>query len=254
MSARIVVLDIERQSGLADGIWQLKQQGWLQPSQIIERPRTICFAWKWLGEDESHFSAEWEDGHLAMMQKAHAVLEEATHLVGWNSRGFDSKHIKTEMAIHKLKPVSPYKDIDLMLVAKREFNFLSNRMAYVAEQLGKDGKLETGGNSLWKKLRFSEGEELWEARRLMQQYNLRDILLTEELFYEMRGFISGVNLPVYGDLTRTGPLCPVCESADIQYRGLSRTSTRVYRRFQCNACGKWGRDAKSEGSVTSASL
>lgn len=254
MSARIVVLDIERQSGLADGIWQLKQQGWLQPSQIIERPRTICFAWKWLGEDESHFSAEWDDGHLAMMQKAHAVLDECTHLVGWNSRSFDAKHLRTEIATHRLKPPSPHKDIDLMLVAKRNFNFLSNRMSYVAEQLGKDGKMETGGQSLWKKLRFSEGEELWEARRLMRDYNLRDIGLTEELFTEMLPVITGINLPLYGDLDREGPLCPNCESADIQFRGEQRTTTRKYRRFQCNGCGKWSRVVKSDGAVAAVGI
>jgi len=246
MSARIAVLDIERQSGVADGIWELRQRGWLNPSQMLERPRTICFAYKWLGEPDVHFHAEWDRGGAKkMIGKAHKVMDEASHIIGFNSKAFDVKHLRTEMIVHGFPPPSPHKDIDLMIQAKRHFSFLSNRMSEIAKALDQDGKFATGGAGLWRKLREAKGDELREARETMRAYNIRDINLTEELWTLMKPWISGVNLPTYRD--DAAPACPVCESDSIQYRGVARTLTRSYRRFQCNECGKWGRDTASSG-------
>jgi transposase-like protein len=61
----------------------------------------------------------------------------------------------------------------------------------------------------------------------------------------MRPYLTGINLPAYGDNEGLGPFCPVCESDNIQYRGEVRNLTYTFRRFQCNECGKWGRDTKS---------
>lgn len=246
MTARIAVLDIERQSGVADGIWELRQNGWLNPAQMLERPRTICFAYKWLGEDEVYFHAEWDRGGAKrMIQKAHRVLDECTHLIGFNSKAFDVKHLRTEMIIHGLQPPSPHKDIDLMVQAKRNFAFLSNRMSEIAKVLDQQGKESTGGAGLWRTLREGKGEELREARERMASYNRRDVLLTEELYSLMVPWLSGVNLLPYRE--GAAPACPACESPNIHYRGFARTLTRSYRRFQCAACGKWGRDTASSG-------
>lgn len=253
MVARIAVLDIERQSGIADGIWELRQNGWLNPTQVIERPRTICFAYKWLDEDEIHFHAEWDKGPKAMAKKARDVLNEADAVVGWNSRGFDMPHLRSEMIIHGLTPPSPHKDIDLMVQAKKHFKFLSNRMNEVAKVLDQKGKLATGGGDLWRRLRNSKGHDLKEARQLMAEYNVRDIQLTEELYHLMKPWLTGINLPVYSDSTGE-PACPACLSVNIQYRGVARTVTRSYRRFQCNDCGKWGRDTSSVAGTSQVPL
>jgi len=47
------------------------------------------------------------------------------------------------------------------------------------------------------------------------------------------------------------PACSNCGSYSIQYRGVQVAATRSYRRFQCQECGKWGREVKSESSVVS---
>lgn len=253
MTARIAILDIERQSGIADGIWELRQNGWLNPSQVIDRPRTICFAYKWFGEETVEFHAEWDKhGAKGMIKKAHKVLDEADFVIGWNSKRFDIPHLRTEMIVHGLPPYSPAKDIDLMVQAKRHFKFLSNRMNEVAKVLDQKGKAATGGNDLWRKLRNARGDELREARQLMAEYNCRDVELTEELYLLMRPWLSGINLPAYSN--GDGPACPACESTSIQYRGLARTTTRSYRRFQCTACGKWGRTNASASSTSQVPL
>lgn len=250
MTARIAYLDIERTWGVAEGIWQLKQT-WINPSQIIEQPRTICLAWKWEGEERTHFAAEWQrGGHLGMVRKAWDVVDEADYIVGWNSKAFDIKHLRTEFLLAEMTPPSPHKDIDLMLTARRNFGFMSNRMSFIAEQLDLKGKRETGGAHLWKQLREARGTDLADARDTMAGYNCRDVELTQELYYLMRPWVSELNLPAHDSEDSVGPRCPNCDSANVQYRGVQVTASRRYRRFQCQSCGKWGRDTASEGSTT----
>ncbi len=252
MSPRIAVLDIERQSAIADGIWQLKQSGWINPGQIIEPARTICFAWKWLNEPEVHFAAEWNGGHKKMVQKAWDVLDEADYIVGWNSRAFDVKHLRTEFITQGLTPPSPHKDIDLMVVAKRNFGFMSNRLSYVAEQLGAGAKLDNGGADLWRSLRTAKGAELKAAKAMMEAYNKQDVALTEEVYHIMLPWVDGLNVPIYNGTEE--PACSNCGSTTLHYRGVQIAATRSYRRFQCQMCGKWGREVKCESAVQSVAV
>ena len=251
MSPRIAILDIERQSAVTDGIWQLKQSGWISPDQILEPARTICFAWKWLGEETVHFAAEWKKSHTWMVEKAWDVMDEADYIVGWNSRAFDVKHLRTEFITAGLNPPSPHKDIDLMVVAKRHFGFMSNRLSYVAQQLGAGSKLENGGSDLWRTLRYGKGQELKDAKAMMEAYNKQDVVLTEELYEIMLPWVDGLNVHLFNGTE--APACSNCGSTNIHYRGVQVAVTRSYRRFQCQDCGKWGREVKCESSVSSVS-
>lgn len=252
MTPKIVVLDIERQSAIVDGVWDLKQSGWINPGQIIEPARTICFAWKWLGESGTSFAAEWKGGHRKMVKKAHEVLDEADYVVGWNSKGFDCKHLRTEFIKAGLTPPSPHRDLDLMVVAKRNFGFMSNRLSYVAQELGAGEKLATGGSDLWRSLRNAKGEELKNARIKMEEYNKQDVLLTEEMYYIMLPWVDGLNVPLYRQTVDVA--CSNCGSDNIHYRGIQVAATRSYQRFQCQVCGKWGREVKSITAVPSAAI
>ena len=249
MPAKIAVLDIERQSAVVDGVWQLKQTGYISPDQIIEPARTICFAWKWLGEETVHFAAEWKGGHAKMVEKAWDVMDEADYIVGWNSRSFDVKHLRTEFITQHISPPSPHKDVDLMVVAKRNFGFMSNRLSYVAQQLGAGSKLANGGQHLWRTLRYGKGQELKDAKAMMEAYNIQDVVLTEEVYQIMLPWVDNLNIPIYNEVDV--PACSNCGSYSIQYRGVQVAATRSYRRFQCQECGKWGREVKSESSVVS---
>jgi hypothetical protein len=250
--ANIVVLDIERQSAMVDGIWGLKQT-WINPNQILTPPSTICFAYKYLGEPKMHFAADWKrGGHKQMVLEAWHVLDAADYVVGWNSKGFDVKHLRTEFLLAGLTPPSPHKDIDLMLTVRKNFGFLSNRMQWVAEQLGAGSKLATGGADLWRTLRMGKGQELKDARAKMQAYNEQDVHLTEELYWRLLPWVSGLNIPLSDK--RSDVCCSNCGSDNIQWRGSQMAMTRSYARFQCQACGKWGRDVKADAAVASAGI
>ncbi len=46
-------------------------------------------------------------------------------------------------------PPAPFKEIDLLTVAKGRFRFVSNKLDYVAQQLGLGKKTEHSGHELW---------------------------------------------------------------------------------------------------------
>ncbi|WP_141564271.1 ribonuclease H-like domain-containing protein [Mycolicibacterium palauense] len=241
MSARIVTLDIERQAGLAE-VWDFSPK-FIRPEQFREPPRTICLAWKWLGDDAIHFASEWDDTHEGMIRKAHAVLDEADYVIGWNSAKFDIKHLRSHFLEYGILPPASHVDIDLMVNLKREFQFLYNRMAFIADTLGLDGKDKTPPG-MWSDLRSEKRGVVTRARKAMEKYNRRDVELTEELYHLMLPWVKGINLNLFKP-EGSMPVCPNCGSGNYRLKGTRPTATRLYQRIHCNDCGKWGQFTKS---------
>lgn len=267
MSARILVLDIERQSALVDGVWQLGSRGssWIHPDRIVEPSRTICFAYRWEDEKKTRFVAEWDGnfvqdntsmapggGHFLMIDKAHELFNEADYIVGWNSKSFDIKHLRGHMFAYDMLPPSPHVDIDLMTATTRNFAFMAKSMAYMSKVKGTAGKESSGGADTWRNLRFGQDDVLRRARRKMKKYNVQDVDNTLELFYDYRPWLTGLNLGLH---TIDGELhCSNCEGTHLQYRGEAGNNTYRYKRFQCQECGKWGRDTKSFKSIAATGI
>ncbi|ATN94038.1 DNA polymerase exonuclease subunit [Mycobacterium phage Kumao] len=254
---RILVIDIERQSALVDGVWDAKSKRYIHPNQIIEPARTICFAYHWIGEDEISFLAEWHfkglqdntklapgGGHKKMIQEAHKLLDEADYVVGWNSKAFDVKHLKAAFWAYNMTPPSPHVDLDLMVQTVNNFELMSARLDYVAKQSELEAKLEVD-HRLWRKLRFSKGDELAEARERMCDYNVHDVQITAELYYKCLPWLKGMNVALFAETDDVTPMCVNCGSADLESRGWAPARTYRYRRYRCRECGKWNRGRKS---------
>lgn len=279
---KIVTLDIERQSAIVGSVWQLKQYGYIRPNQIIVPVRTICFAWKWWGDDKVNFSSEWDPendgnvckptpyrdtgllevypGHEAMINKARQVLSDADFVVGWNSKQYDVGNLRSHMAEYDMKPPAPHIDIDLIKTSRSQFGFMSHTLEEACAHFNLGGKLphETG---LWDKLRWlpyndPDGEELMTTRSIMQEYNKMDVVRTEQMFTKMSPWIPRLNLYVNQDISAdmdADMVCRKCNSRNIIWQGYRRASTRLYRRFQCADCGSWGQSVHSEYGMETAS-
>lgn len=266
-----MILDIERISGLVDNVWQLRQRGYLNRASFVVDPRVICFAWKWLGDDEIKFCSEWfgdnpygehhdgflfeeYPGHREMIGAARNLLDEADFVVGYNSASFDVKHLREHILKYRMDPPSPWVDVDLIKTSRSQFGFLSHSLANVLGELDMDGKADTG-KGLWSRLRWSKGDDLKQARELMEKYNRQDVERTEALFYELRPWIPRLNLigpeDVSGDFD--GQLCARCGSSEIVWRGPRQNATHWYRRYQCKSCRGWGRSTKSYFHLETAS-
>lgn len=235
---RILLFDIETAPLLANvwGMWK-QNVGW---NQLREDWYMLTWAAKWLGEeqvlgDSNHFHGDCRDD-TGIVTSLHALLDEADMVIAHNGNRFDIKKVNTRFLAAGLAPPSPYRKIDTLNEAKKNFAFTSNRLDALGDALGLGRKIDTGGFDLWR--RCMEGDEL--AFEEMLEYNMRDVELLESVYFRLRPWMNNhPNLGVYyADGQET---CPKCGSTHIQWRGTATTQTGKYRRFQCQNCGGWGR-------------
>lgn len=245
---RILTIDIENSPNLAY-CWGLFKQN-ISIGQIEQPGQTISFAARWLGEKKVHFYSDFHDGHEVMVQAAWDLLNEADAVIGFNSQMFDMVHLNREFILAGLTPPSPYKNIDLYLVVRKQFKFTSNKLDYVAQQLGLGSKTSHTGFSLW--LDCMAGDE--KAWTLMRKYNIQDTLLTEKLYLKLLPWIP--NHPAIGlyDDTGSAVSCPNCGSKNLEKRGFAYTAVSTFQRFVCRGCGKWSRATKRLDSVETRNI
>lgn len=244
----IYTLDIETRPNEVYS-WSLWNQNH-STSQIIKPAGILSFAAKRLDKKAVEFHADWdENGHDGMIRRLHEIYDEADGIISYNGAKFDSKWIKGEFALAGLNPPSPLKEIDLLRTVRKNFNFPSRKLDYVAQQLGLGGKVQHSGQALWNEcLRPTSEASGKRARALMRKYNIGDVKLTEQLYYRLLPWIDpGVNVALFAD--DGDPRCINCGSDHIQSRGYAYTTAVRYRRYQCQACGKWLRSRRMESTT-----
>lgn len=238
----VLIIDIETSPNVAD-VWGLFDQT-VSLSQLRESTRVIAFAAKWLDAPEVMFYSDFHDGHRDMILAAHALLGIADIVVHYNGTSFDIPHLNREFVEAGYDPPSPFKQVDLLRVVKKNFRFASNKLQHVSVQLGLEGKQEHEGHTLW--VRCMAGEpEAWEEMRV---YNVQDVRLTEKVYLRLLPWISNhPHMGLYVDESR--PVCNRCGGTRLQKRGTAYTTLGAYQRYQCQGCGGWSRSGKRVNGV-----
>ncbi len=237
---RILCIDIET-SPTAAYIWSLWDQH-VGINQILTPTEVICFAAKWLGEKKMFFYSVPKHGREEMVLQAHRLLDEADAVMHYNGKRFDVPHLNREFLLAGLKPPSPFVQIDLCDVAKRQFRFVSNKLAHVSVELGLEGKIDTNGFELWRDCMMGD-KAAW---KLMEKYNKQDVQLLEDLYGKLQPWIPGhPSRTLYDGITG----CPVCGGEHLQKRGFAYTPTAQFQRYQCQDCGAWLRAGKRDRGV-----
>lgn len=233
---RILALDLETSPNVAH-VWGLWQQN-VSIKQLLESTEVICWGARWVGEDEVMFASVYHDGKKEMLDQVWALVNEADAVMGWNSKGFDSKHLNREFLENGLMPPSPYLDLDLMLAVKAAFRFPSNKLDYVAQKLGVGAKVQHSGHELWIRC-LANDPDAWAEMKL---YQIQDVDLLIDLYPKLLPWIKGhPNMGLYsGELS----VCPNCGSHKLTAAGFARTGASTFRKYVCEDCGKWSRDAK----------
>jgi DNA polymerase elongation subunit (family B) len=234
---RILLLDIETAPHLAT-VWGLWQQN-VAINQIIETGYTLCWAAKWHDEREVMFDSIKASSPKRMIGRVHKLLAEADAVVHYNGTKFDIPTLNKEFLLHGLNPPAPYKQIDLLQTARRRFRLASNKLDFVAQQLGLGKKLAHKGHELWLGC-MNKDAESW---RVMEAYNKQDVLLLEKVYDRLLPWVQNhPNRNNYGE----HHVCPKCGGEKHQRRGYAVTSTRRYARMQCLGCGTWFRSTDCE--------
>jgi hypothetical protein len=252
MSAKILVLDIETQRAIVEtfDLWPK----YININQIRVPTRILCFAAKWHDEDEVMFHAAWDedrDYHVKpkqyreMIKVAWDLLNEADFVVTWNGNRFDNQWFMAEFGRLGFGPPSPFKSLDLFVVAKRKFGqgLMSLKLDWSARQWLGDKKVTHSGVDLWGDIRYGTKDEKAFAQGLMTTYNIHDVTLTDQLFERYLPWI-GANFAMYDEDHIDREVCPYCESPKIVKRGKAPALTYMYQRYYCKDCKGWSKGKK----------
>ena len=207
---RILAYDIEV-SPNTGYTWRVREQDVLK---VIEPWYILCFAYTWVGEeDEVHvvalpdFRKQYKQdptNDYQVVKKLHELFEAADIVVGHNSQSYDNRRANARFAVHNIPPPRPYKSIDTCLVARKYFDFNSNKLGDLGETLGCGSKAETGGFNLW--VRAMAGQKAaWDTFR---QYCMQDVVLLRAIYLKLRPWIDGH--PNVSFLNGTLENCPKC--------------------------------------------
>lgn len=242
--AKVLLLDIETAPGIA--YWWSLFDRYIPVDRIVEPGYTLCYAAKWLGEKDVEFRSLPADGKDALLDRAWELLSEADVVIHYNGRKFDIPTLNREFVQTDYLPPVEFKQIDLLEVVRKQFRFSSNKLDFVAEQLGLGTKVKHRGFELWKECMDENHPNHAQAWAEMEEYNVRDVALLEDLYEVLRPWVHNhPNLGLFARQQEHGHICPHCESTNVIKQGIRRTQTRTYQRFQCLDCGSWSRGRKS---------
>lgn len=176
------------------------------------------------------------------------VLNDADIVIGHNFDRFDRKKINTRFLLHGLPLPSSYTIIDTVKVARKQFGFHSNKLDFIAQQLGVGSKLLHEGFEMWRKCMNGDKEALDN----MLKYNLVDVEINEKVYKKLLPFItSHPNLNNFA--TSTGVVCANCGSpeSDFEQIGYFHTNSHSYEEIRCKCCGSRMRYNARRDRVTS---
>lgn len=239
---KILILDIETFPNTAF-VWRFWKEN-VGAKQVVEHSTIASFAYKWLGEDGVYYHDIQNQSEKSLLRQLLNVLDSADIVVAHNGAKFDLPSIQGRAMVAGLKPPSPYKVVDTLLVSKYEFNFPANSLEYLANVLDcspKASHKRFPGFELWDQC-MKGNPEAWQEMAL---YNKQDVTTLEQVYLKMRPWMRRhPNVAIF--IGEDRPLCPKCGSADIQLRGTYVTNTYKYRKFRCNSCGGWSRSRFNE--------
>lgn len=240
---RILLLDIETAPIMAD-VWKLWDEN-VGLNQIVKDWYILSWAAKWLGEKRVYYedqrdAADIEDD-TDILTKLWHLLDEADVVVAHNGVRFDVPKINARFVRAGLPPPSPYRVVDTLKIAKAQFKFTSNRLAYLAEFLKVPVKKRTHhkfpGHQLWIEVRKGN-RAAWQEMKL---YNGDDVRALEGVYLKLRPWDKFS--PNAGTFSADEGVCPVCGHVHLEKRGFAYTQAGKYQRYRCTneSCLAWSR-------------
>jgi len=164
-----------------------------------------------------------------IMKSVWKLLNEADIIIAHNGDRFDLRKINARFIANDIKAPLPFKTIDTLKQARREFAFSSHKQDFITKFLKLEEKLDTEFQ-LW--IDCMSGNQ--EALDRMEKYNRGDVIGLEDMYLKLRPYMkSHPNIAVMID----DDCCTVCGSNQLKatkkfyYTGSSR-----YRLYTCNSC------------------
>lgn len=216
----------------------------------------LCVGHKWLGEPRSSVQVlsvrdtngickccnrvENPSNDKALLEELWPLLAEADGWITWFGVGYDEKFVQSRLVYHDLPVLPPVYHIDGWATARTKLKLHSNRLKSVQDFLGLKDTKTALLPAAWLN---AQGGGL-EGLEFIEDHCRRDVWVLEAAYKRLLPLIS--KHPNYNHfLGLSTQRCPNCGGA-IQYRGYHRTKQAVYRRWQCQVCGKWDHAQRPE--------
>lgn len=240
---RILLFDVET-APMEVYMWSLWQK-YVGTEAVIKDISMLSWAAKWLFESEimsqsvtPDEATNREDGSI--IQGVWNLMDEADIVVAHNGIKFDNRVLNTRFMMNGLNPPMPFRSIDTLRVARRNFQLSSYKLDYINKMFDLTPKKETDF-SLW--IRSVTGEQ--KAIDEMEAYNRVDVVALEECYLTIRPWIK--NHPAWGLFVDTDKdVCRNCGSENLSWRGQYITPGGRFKAFRCLGCGAIGRSRHSD--------
>ena len=225
---KVLFFDIETAPNLAY-VWGKYEQDVIS---FKEEWHLLSFAYKWLGEKEVHcltMKGQRTDKKLA--KKLRDLFDKADVVIAHNGDAFDIKKARARFAFWNLKPPSQFASVDTCKVAKRYFNFNSNRLNDLGEYFQIGQKVKHTGFDLWLGCMRNDSAS-W---KLMEKYNKQDVALLEKVYTKLLPWMERhPNMALLSNLPEKG--CPKCGSIKVVKDGIRANSMTLQQQWKCKSC------------------
>jgi uncharacterized protein YprB with RNaseH-like and TPR domain len=226
---RVLVYDIET-SRVTAKLWSTGKQ-YVSHGALKSETTIISIAWKWIGEDKVHHVV-WDENHndKELLQKFLPEFNKASIVVGQNSKSFDNKIVAARAAKHRLFINNFVTNVDIYRLAKSVFRLPSYSMAYMAKYFGLTLKQSHEGIYMWDMIEDGKPKEQKEYLKKMVNYNVGDIVTTEELYMTLRPYFKhATHLGVKDGLKKW--VCPNSGSEDVVLHDTKFTAAGTVQRI-----------------------
>ena len=213
--AKIMIYDIETSRIDFKAFWTGKQ--FISYQQMRSEAKIISVSWRWLGEEKVQH-LHWDLEKKCDEQLMKDFLKEynkADMVVGFNNKNFDDRWINARAMKYNLLVNVHVKSFDIIKQCKRLFRLPSYSMDYVAKFMGVTLKQAHEGIVMWNMLEEGTLEKRREYIQKMLNYNIGDIVTTEEIFLKLRKYMGHViHLGVFQGKAKYS--CPHCGGANVE--------------------------------------
>jgi DNA polymerase elongation subunit (family B) len=189
---KVLILDIET-APMVGYVWSLFDQN-IPLNMLVRDWFILSWTAKWLHEDKVMYKDQRGkkgkalENDKELLKPLWQLMDEADIILGQNSTAFDLKKLNAKFLENGMGVPSEYKKIDTYQLAKRHFNFTSNKLEYMSKKFNKKYKKqdheEFSGFKLWDEC-LKGNIRAWKS---MERYNNFDVLATEELFVNLAPF------------------------------------------------------------------